>query len=447
MDTIEIEPYMVEAAHSFGDRVRQAYDDPRSHIFYDDAKTYFSSMQPHYDILIAEPSNPWVSGVSSLFTQEFYKTVNRHLNPDGLFVQWLQLYETQLPIVASVMKAIDNNFSYYTVYVSAQSDMLVIASRSPIHQTGQRNIFSNVGMQKELGRLGIFTSNDLDLRMVGTKYSLAPLFASYNVQVNSDYFPILDTYAPQARFMASNTNELAMLRLAHLPLIEMLDTNVAELSEKGSGVALINDMPSPDIRVTYRQLALKIRDYYMGKRLSLMDSSPDYPQGINRDVLLVKLLAKECRMADDWAQWKPAFMNVMGILVAQLSPTEVDNIWDRLNLDNCSVRLSQNQRRWHTLAKAVGLRRPDMMIATAEAILKDDDSTLADYDRRYVVNAAALGYLAMGYKKNTTELLDRYRQTVESAESPLDILTARYFRAHASTHPATVHIAGGETSE
>ena len=72
VDTIEIEPAMAEASRGFMPRNSSAFADPRSAIHIDDAKTYFSTSNRLYDIIISEPSNPWVSGVSSLFTREFY---------------------------------------------------------------------------------------------------------------------------------------------------------------------------------------------------------------------------------------------------------------------------------------------------------------------------------------------------------------------------------------
>jgi spermidine synthase len=71
VDSIEIEPAMVEGARLFGNLVERAYKDARSNIVIDDAKSFFASRQQTYDIIISEPSNPWVSGVAGLFSREF----------------------------------------------------------------------------------------------------------------------------------------------------------------------------------------------------------------------------------------------------------------------------------------------------------------------------------------------------------------------------------------
>ena len=61
VDSIEIEPAIIEGARNFQPVVDPAYKDPRSHIVIDDAKSYFARGRQRYDI-VSEPSNPWVSG-------------------------------------------------------------------------------------------------------------------------------------------------------------------------------------------------------------------------------------------------------------------------------------------------------------------------------------------------------------------------------------------------
>lgn len=97
LDTVEIEPYMARAAEmGFMPRVERTFRDPRSHIHFEDAKTFFAVNHKKYDLIISEPSNPWVSGVSTLFSEEFYRQITRYLEPDGLLVQWVQIYETDM---------------------------------------------------------------------------------------------------------------------------------------------------------------------------------------------------------------------------------------------------------------------------------------------------------------------------------------------------------------
>src|SRR5688572_7850679 len=104
--TIEIEPEMVRASMVFFPFNRRVFEDPRSHVVIDDARAYFARSSEPFDLIVSEPSNPWVSGVSGLFTKEFYARVRQHLAQDGIFAQWLQLYEMNDELVRSVLAAL-----------------------------------------------------------------------------------------------------------------------------------------------------------------------------------------------------------------------------------------------------------------------------------------------------------------------------------------------------
>src|SRR5690606_12826790 len=128
VDSIEIESAMVRAARGFGERVARTFADPRSRIHIEDAKTFFSLRNERYDVIVAEPSNPWVSGVASLFSEEFYRTLPRYLTADGIFVQWLQLYEFNDSLALSVLKALSQHFSDYAIYNTDNLNALIVAT-------------------------------------------------------------------------------------------------------------------------------------------------------------------------------------------------------------------------------------------------------------------------------------------------------------------------------
>ena len=61
------------------------------------------SPQSSSTLIVSEPSNPWVSGVSGLFTTEFYGRLKGYLTPNGIFAQWLHLYEIDDGLVLGVI--------------------------------------------------------------------------------------------------------------------------------------------------------------------------------------------------------------------------------------------------------------------------------------------------------------------------------------------------------
>ncbi|WP_171014145.1 hypothetical protein [Chitinivorax sp. B] len=230
VDTIEIEPAMVRLAKlGFGKRVERTFSDARSNIVIEDAKTYFSLGNKKYDLIISEPSNPWVSGVSSLFSDDFYRHLARHLNEDGVLVQWIQIYETDMNIVASMIKALSRNFGDYVLYGSNNTDMLIVATKKDKISWNYNVVFSQSELSKELERVGVKSAEDLKVRLIGTRKLLHTFFEDISVPANSDFFPYIDLHAARARFVNTNASGLTSLGTADIPYLELLVPEVPEL--------------------------------------------------------------------------------------------------------------------------------------------------------------------------------------------------------------------------
>jgi spermidine synthase len=220
VDTIEIEPAMYEGAKAFGKRVDRAYTDPRSHIYFEDAKAYFASHSSKYDIIVSEPSNPWVSGVASLFTREFYEFVPRHLNKGGLLVQWIQLYEINEELVATIVNALNDSFADFSVFLASDADMIIVArADGPVGPLDGR-VFSEPGVGSLLARVDIPDVQSLGLHAIGDRHSFTPFMRALSRRTNSDFHPILSLEAPKARFMSVNARNIQGLSIADLPLLQ-----------------------------------------------------------------------------------------------------------------------------------------------------------------------------------------------------------------------------------
>jgi spermidine synthase len=92
LECVEIEPATWEAAPLFSPLSGSLRGDPRFHIAFRDARNDLLRARTPWDVIVSEPSNPWISGVSNLFTREFYEIVRRRLAPGGVFGQWFHYY-------------------------------------------------------------------------------------------------------------------------------------------------------------------------------------------------------------------------------------------------------------------------------------------------------------------------------------------------------------------
>lgn len=225
IDTIEIESAIVEGARFYGKKTELVYTDPRSNIYIEDAKTFFSTYQKKYDVIISEPSNPWVSGVSNLFTQEFYKTIKSHLNPSGILVQWIHIYEFNLDLLVSILKAISNEFLYYDIYFADDGNLILIASEDHPIPMASDNVFNVPALNKHLSTIFINHVDDIHIRFLGNQKIFNSFINHSSIPVNSDYFPYLDQNATRARFLKQDVKEILNLRLNTIPLIQLIYTD------------------------------------------------------------------------------------------------------------------------------------------------------------------------------------------------------------------------------
>src|SRR5262249_5695933 len=152
----------VRGARVFYPANRRVFDDPRSTLVVDDAKAYFAAAGQRFDLILSEPSNPWVSGVSGLFTTEFYARIRQYLGPHGVFGQWLHLYEIHDGLVLSVLSAIHDNFPAYRVFVTSPVDILIVAGNDATLPPPDWSVFSRAPVAEALCPFIPFTPESLD---------------------------------------------------------------------------------------------------------------------------------------------------------------------------------------------------------------------------------------------------------------------------------------------
>lgn len=214
LHTIEIEPEMIHGSRLFYPGNRRVFDDKRSTFENDDARAFLAATGPRFDFVVSEPSNPWVSGVSSLFTVEFYARVRDRLQPNGVFVQWFHLYEIDDGAVSSVLASIDRAFPSYRVYLSSNADIIVVAGAASRLQDPDWSVTALPQIAADLRRFPPLVRETFDAAELGGRGALHGYLA--RATVNSDYEPMLDLNAERLRFrkdFADGYRELGEMRL------------------------------------------------------------------------------------------------------------------------------------------------------------------------------------------------------------------------------------------
>ncbi|MDP2643650.1 MAG: fused MFS/spermidine synthase [Desulfobacterales bacterium] len=102
LDVLEINDQVVKASGFFSPWNNAFSRDPRTRIIVQDGRNHLALTREKYDVIISEPSNPWMAGLANLFSREFFQTVKSRLNETGIFVQWIQAYEMDWPTFAMI---------------------------------------------------------------------------------------------------------------------------------------------------------------------------------------------------------------------------------------------------------------------------------------------------------------------------------------------------------
>ena len=164
-----------------------------------------------------------MGGTASLFSEEFYDFIPHHLNEDGLFVQWLQLYEIDLPLVASVLRAMLPNFNDVNAYLANDGDLILVASvNGRVPPVSDFLDADSRHLQEEMRRIGVESSRDLQDGFALDARGLRSLVELIDVQPNSDFYPYLQLASPERRFIQSRVSTLGEAVSAPWPLAATL---------------------------------------------------------------------------------------------------------------------------------------------------------------------------------------------------------------------------------
>ena len=208
--TIEIEPEMIRASRHFYPANARVFDDPRSAFAIDDARSFFASGHRRYDLILSEPSNPWVAGVSGLFTTEFYQSIAQHLSENGVLGQWLHINEIDDGLVLSVVAALARNFASYAIFSVSSHDLLIVASARPQLPRPDWTIVERFApLREDLTRVVPLSPHTFETLRLADHAALGPLAAS--AAPNSDFYPVLDLNAERTRFTRSQAAGFALL--------------------------------------------------------------------------------------------------------------------------------------------------------------------------------------------------------------------------------------------
>lgn len=131
-DCIEMLASMREASHHFRSQNYDCLADPRTRLIINDGRNHLLLTDQNYDVLISQPSNPWIAGISTLFTREFFALGRSRLRAGGIFCQWVQMYQMSRDDFSSVLRTFREAFPHVVIWTGVPGDVILLGSETPL---------------------------------------------------------------------------------------------------------------------------------------------------------------------------------------------------------------------------------------------------------------------------------------------------------------------------
>lgn len=388
VDAIEIESAMVAGARLFGPRVQRAYTDPRVTIHVDDARTFFATGARRYDVIISEPSNPWVSGVASLFTREFYAIAARHLNDQGLLVQWLHAYEINDALLATMVAALSAEFPYIELYLTNDADLIFVAGKQPIAALDWART-ANTRLDSEMKRIGIASAHDMAVRRIGSQRLLQTYVRLNGAEPHTDFHPVVSLNAPRTRFRNDRATTLQELVSNGMPVLDMLE---------GRAPPAVGSF-RPD------RVSLFAQQYGLAAALQSALREGELPPGLLADntarayVSSLETVFNARRLgvrSSDLPHWSQALATLADVSLGLLPAADQQGVWIDPAWIGDADALPEKARELLAAYAAAAARDPLAMRTASVQALTDSQGVLADDCREQLLIIAQLGVIGSG---------------------------------------------------
>ena len=243
---VELEPAVVEGSAFFQHVNLDPLRNPRVRLYEDDARHILVASDDRYDVVLNEPSHPWVAGVANLFTRDYYELVARRLEPDGILGTWIQSYQIAPETYRSLLATLQSVFPEILVFHSpGTTDTILLAGRKPfvfdLAELERR--FATGEMSAELARVGIKSPEQL-LAMLYLGTDAARGWAG-GARLNTDDNMYVEFRGPRDRERASAGalgNVLAELQAMAAPPESWLADQQVLLGDRARLTALVDGL-------------------------------------------------------------------------------------------------------------------------------------------------------------------------------------------------------------
>ena len=169
---VELEEAILEAARILHDernkraerKIPFPLDRDNARPIVDDARARLKLMPPGtLDAVVSQPSHPWLSGASALYTKEFFEASRGALREGGVLSIWVNLFRMDRSALVDIIATLDAVFPHVIGFHPDESSLLFVASAAPLTTDGRlrERLRENAEGGEILRALGLGSANEL----------------------------------------------------------------------------------------------------------------------------------------------------------------------------------------------------------------------------------------------------------------------------------------------
>jgi spermidine synthase/MFS family permease len=305
VDVIELEPAILRVARDCAPVNEDVLHNPKVRVDIGDARERLLTSRGKYDLIFSEPSNPYRAGISSLFTEDFYRAARSRLAPGGIFLQWLQAYEVDSVTVQTVYATLSAAFPEVETWYTKQDDLILASTAEPVAYAAAR-------LRERIGQEPFASAMERAWRARGLEGFLShyvarstlsrALAGSRGVQRNTDdknvvEFAFARSLGRDSFFDVSEMRRVARARHEDSPQIAgEVDWNLVNRWRVSAATATAaRPAVRPDLSVEELRMALAQRNFLEGRPEAVLANwraQPWQPVGSVEEAVLGEALAQ-----------------------------------------------------------------------------------------------------------------------------------------------------------
>ncbi len=216
----ELIPEVVEASKKWipAEMTGGLFSDPRSTILIEDGRHFLQASDEKFDMINADLFLPYQRGAGSLYSLDHFRVVASRLNDDGVFVQWLPLYQLTDYEFGVIARTMLETFGEVTMWRNnfqpGQEKVALIGRRTPspfaVPPSGKREAMAAAveGLTWQEARPEMYrvAAESMPFLYAGNLTECKNLFSEY--PINTDDHPVIEYQTPKTFRKIAETDKV-----------------------------------------------------------------------------------------------------------------------------------------------------------------------------------------------------------------------------------------------